>query len=273
MLCVLPQPPVCRAIAGLAAPLKSRHAYRPTQDPGGAHRALLQRLIDTVLRLAAQQVQQRGAGAEATSAVLEAVQGVLAVEHRPIQSHLSTLWALLLAPAPDGSSGDSGSSNSGGAAAAVAVACGLVGAYAELRQLEILLDSLADALLGSAARGASGGAAAEAAAAAAAGVAYSAPFLGSLRAAVRGLPSGQAAAAVRWVAGRVGQLAESDPADSIIPVLSEVSLQCSPARLSVASLLCRGWQPLPSGPSRLVRAAPRCGPATAFVALCNAHSQ
>lgn len=222
----------CRALADLAVPLKSRQVYRPTQDPGGAHRAVLQRVVDAMLALAAQQAQRQGRGAAAVAgAVLRVLQGILDVEHRPIQAHLPALWALLLEPRPAEAIGDaSGGSSRGRAAAAgapeaaVAVACSLVGAYAELRQLEVLLQSLAAALLEPSCRRteAPAGAAAAAAAAAAAGVVCSHGFLSALAAAVRGLPSGQAAAAVRWVAAQAARLGEADPSDPMLPVCTEV---------------------------------------------------
>lgn len=205
--------------------------YRPTQDPGGAHRAVLQRVVDAMLALAAQQAQRQGRGAAAVAgAVLRVLQGVLAVEHRPIQAHLSALWALLLEPRPAEAVGDASDSSRGEAAAAgapeaaVAVACSLVGAYAELRQLEVLLQSLAAALLGPSGRRteAPAGAAAASAAAAAAGVVCSHGFLFALAAAVRGLPSGQAAAAVRWVAAQAARLGQADPSDPMLPVCTEV---------------------------------------------------
>ena len=114
--------------------------------------------------------------------------------------------------------------------AALAVAASLVGTYAELRQLEVLLDSLAQALLGTAGRESRGkggphaGAteAAAAAGAAAGQVLCSAAFEGSLRAAMRGLPSGQAAGVVRWVVAKVAMLSDWDPVDPLVPVFTEV---------------------------------------------------
>lgn len=268
----------CRAMACLAAPLKSCRVYRPTQDPGGAHRAVLQRLADTVLALAAQQHSGGSGGSSAGSrmgsskgsvgaAVLEVVQGVLAVEHRPIQEHLTALWALLLAPqtlpsalaaaespAAAAAAGGGGRSVHQGAssAAAVAVAAGLIGAYAELRQLEVLLASLAHALLGSNGAAGHGGQAAAAAspdaAAAAAAVVCSGEFEGSLCEAVQGLPSGQAAAVVRWVAGELGLLSGRDSSDPMVTVFSEASSQNSMHFISLSTVSIGSWAspPMPA---------------------------
>ena len=78
-------------MALLVGALRQYQLYRPTQDPEGRQRMLLQQLADTALGLAQGQrpaaVQQRA---------LEALQGILAVEHRVIVQQLPLLWRLLL---------------------------------------------------------------------------------------------------------------------------------------------------------------------------------
>ncbi|GAB4819208.1 hypothetical protein N2152v2_006254 [Parachlorella kessleri] len=263
-----------RAIARLTGPLKSHKVYRPTQDPQGIHRAVLQRLTDAMLAVAqrakhAQQAPRLGpsAAADVEGAVLQVLQGVLAVEHRPIQGHLPAIWALLLSPAAPAASADGPAAapakdaavdagtllSASGAAwqsagapqgVAVEVACGLVGAYAELRQLPTLLDSLAEALLGQSApvedsgsekassrsgskhkAGAPSPAAAGGASAAAA-VVGSGAFQVWLSEAVEGLPSGQAAGLVQWMVGWAGRLQHAGSNDAMLPVFMEVCTCC-----------------------------------------------
>lgn len=157
----------------LAESLREHQLYRPTQDPAGQQRALLQRLAHAALQLAQSEQQQRGAGPRVVQASLAVLGGVLAVEHRAVQQHLPALWPLLLAssavPATPGGAGH----------VAIRVSCGLVDAFAELRQLEVLLASLTSAL----------GQLPDAGAAEA--VVGSSRFRAALAAAVRQLPSGQ----------------------------------------------------------------------------------
>lgn len=191
----------CSGVAGLAAALRGQQLYRPTQDPAGQHRLLLQHLAEAALQLAQEQARDGGGAAAAVlPAALGVLQGILAVEHRAIQQQLPQLWPLLL-----WSPSDAGGASEGGVAAEVAGS--LVAAFAELRQLEVLLQSLTAALLlpepvGQQER-------AEAAAAAAAGVLHSGAFQAALAAAVRQLPSGQVAMVLRLAAQAVEQLAGS----------------------------------------------------------------
>lgn len=175
--------------------LRTHHLYRPTQDPAGHQRALLQQLADAALQLAQARQQAacgKGAGVGVLPAALGVLQGILAVEHRVIQQQLPALWPLLLwSPAAA-----SGSGGSGGVAAAVA--CSLVAAFAELRQLEVLLASLAEALQQPPV-GSEASAAAEA-------VLHSRSVQAALATAVRQLPSGQVPMLLRLAAGAAPQL-------------------------------------------------------------------
>lgn len=189
---------MCSGTAQLAAALRAHRLYRPTQDPAGHQRLLLQRLADAALQLAqqGQQQEQGGAGAAAVvTAALGVLQGILSVEHRVIQQQLPLLWPLLLSrPAVAGGSGD-------GDDVAVAVACSLVDAFAELRQLEAMLASLTEALLQP-----STWAPASAAPGGAAPIVQSGRFMGALAGAVRQLPSGQVPMPLRLAAAAVPQL-------------------------------------------------------------------
>eukprot|EP00887_Chlorella_sp_A99_P007879 scaffold20.g7879.t1 len=189
-----------RGLAALAACLKQHHLYRPTQDAAGAQRALLQRLTDAALG-AASAARQRllehpGPGAEALvemlEEALEVVEGVLAVEHRPAQARLGELWPLLWAGGA-GSGGGGGGGGGGQRQVQSSVACSLVAAYGELRQLEVLLQSLAAAL-------------AVAPGPAAAAVLAAPAFRAALGATVAALPSGQVPAIVRFASATVLQL-------------------------------------------------------------------
>lgn len=213
-------------MAGLADALERHRLYRPTDDPAGHQRLLLQQLADSALALAQQQ-QQSGSGVDATAArsvlpaALAVLRGILAVEHRVIQSQLPLLWPLLLWVA----AGGAGGSNSEGGLAAE-VASSLVAAFAELRQLEVLLRSLTVALLRQEA--AAGGAAAAAASA----VLHGACFQAALAGAVRRLPSGQVPMVLRLAAEGVGQLGSSGNASAGALLLLDV-YSCCLASLAV----------------------------------------
>ena len=204
----------CRAVADLVATLKSSHVYRPTEDVGGANRAVLQQVATATVALAERELGGADSRAGVVADALAVVQAVLAVEHRAIQQHLPSLWPLLwsgaggeeAAAAPDRS-------------VPTAVACSLVAAYAELRQLGLLLESLVAALHTEAgARGA--------AAQAAAGVLCSPAFLGQLSAAVAQLPSGQVASIPGLVAAGVPALVALDASSALVLVLSRLYCCC-----------------------------------------------
>ncbi|KAL4451904.1 hypothetical protein ABPG75_007566 [Micractinium tetrahymenae] len=198
-------------VAGLAAALREHQLYRPTQDPAGQQHLLLQQLADAALQLAQQHGRSghgnssgsdSAAAAAAAAGVLPAalgvLQGILAVEHRVIQQQLPLLWPLLLwSPEAAGRGGNGG--------VAAVVACSLVAAFAELRQLEVLLQSLTAALLQEPMRQQAGGEA-DTAGSAAAAVLRSSTFRAALAAAVRQLPSGQVPMVLRLAAEGVGQL-------------------------------------------------------------------
>lgn len=188
-----PRPFACSGVALLAGALRRHQLYRPTQDPAGHQRALLQQLVDVALQLAqAQQAQQAPAGSEGVlPAALGVLQGILDVEHRAIQQQLPLLWPLLLWPAAAAASPN----DSGGVAAAVA--CSLVAVFAELRQLEVLLLSLT-AVLQQPPAGTAPTAAMR--------VLHSSSFQAALATAVRQLPSGQVAIVLRLAAASVPQL-------------------------------------------------------------------
>ena len=181
----------CSGVALLAGALRGLQLYRPTQDPAAHQRLLLQRLADAALRLAHQQQQQEAGVAGVVHAALGVLQGILAVEHRVIQKQLPLLWSLLLsAPA----------ASNGGVAASVA--CSLVAAFAELRQLEVLLLSLTAALQEQQE-------AAQRSPASPAGILGSSQFQAALAAAVRQLPSGQVPTILRLAAEAMPQLSAS----------------------------------------------------------------
>lgn len=185
-------------MALLAGALRQHHLYRPTQDPTGQQRQLLQQLADAALALA-----QAGDAAAAAAAALGVLRGILAVEHRVIQQQLPLLWPLLLhSPAAAGSGADGG--------VAAAVACSLVGTFGELRQLETLLQSLIDALLVPA----SGEAPAPADAAAA--VLGSGQFRAALAAAVGQVPSGQVPVVLRLVAAALPRLSQGSGGSQLL---------------------------------------------------------
>jgi hypothetical protein len=189
----------CSGVALLAGALRGLQLYRPTQDPAAHQRLLLQRLADSALRLAQQQQQQQQQQAGVVGlvpAALGVLQGILAVEHRVIQKQLPLLWSLLLsAPAASG----------GGVAASVA--CSLVAAFAELRQLEVLLLSLTAALQ-------ERQEAAGPSPASTASILGSSQFQAALAAAVRQLPSGQVPTILRLAAEAVPPLSATSSSSS-----------------------------------------------------------
>lgn len=198
----------CSGLAGLAGALREHQLYRPTQDPTGQHRLVLQHLADASLQLAREQVQggSRAAGdgsaaAPVLPAALGVLRGILAVEHRVIQQQLPLLWPLLLwSPEAARQGGDGG--------VAAAVAGSLVAAFAELRQLQVLLESLTAALLCEPGAQLAGRRRQEAESAAAA-VLLGDTFQAALAAALRQLPSGQVPLVLRLAAQAVQQLAGS----------------------------------------------------------------
>ncbi len=202
-------------MALLAGALRQHQLYRPTQDPAGQQRLLLQQLADTALTLAQQQHDGSAAAASAPAGVVPAalgvIQGILAVEHRVIQQQLPLLWPLLLQSPQAATATEAGSSNS--ANVAVAVACSLVAAFAELRQLEVLLRSLTDALLQPVPEALD---AAPAEGAAAAAVLATTRFRSALSAAVQQLPSGQVPMLLRLVAEAARRLGSAAPASSLL---------------------------------------------------------
>lgn len=201
-------------VALLAGALRQHQLYRPTQDPAGQQRLMLQQLADTSLALAQQQRDGSSSGAAAPAGVVPAalgvVQGILAVEHRVIQQQLPLLWPLLL-QSPQAAGVPADGSGSGDDGVAVAVACSLVAAFAELRQLEVLLRSLTDALLQpafEASDAASGGAAAA--------VLGSRRFQAALSTAVQQLPSGQVPMLLRLVGELAPRLGNAAPESSLL---------------------------------------------------------
>lgn len=201
-------------VALLAGALRQHQLYRPTQDPAGQQRLMLQQLADTALALAQQQRDGSSSGAAAPAGVVPAalgvVQGILAVEHRVIQQQLPLLWPLLL-QSPQAAGVPADGSGSGDDGVAVAVACSLVAAFAELRQLEVLLRSLTDALLQpafEASDAASGGAAAA--------VLGSRRFQAALSTAVQQLPSGQVPMLLRLVGELAPRLGNAAPESSLL---------------------------------------------------------
>ena len=131
-----------------------------------------------------------------------------------IQQQLPLLWPLLLQSPEAAATSSTSSTSSGGGGVAAAVACSLVAAFAELRQLEVLLRSLTDALLQAPAQGA--GASAAPPAAAAAAVLGSGQFQAALSAAVQQLPSGQVPMLLRLVAEAAPQLGAAAPESSLL---------------------------------------------------------
>lgn len=198
-------------MADLVATLKSSHIYRPTEDVGGANRAVLQEVTTATVALAERTLGGAGQAGVVADA-LAVIQAVLAVEHRAIQQHLPSLWPLLW-------SGAAGEAAAPGASVPTAVACSLVAAYAELRQLGLLLESLVAAL--HAETGTRG-----AAAQAAAGVLCSPAFLGQLSSAVAQLPSGQVASIPGLVAAGVPALVALDASSALVPILAQLYCCC-----------------------------------------------
>lgn len=199
-----------RGLAALAACLKERRLYRPTQDADGTQHALLQRLTDAALDTAA--TAQRAGGVTAAPVVraaLQVVQGVLAVEHRPAQAHLTELFPLLWADEGD-------AVDSTGSSVQVSLACGLVAAYGELRQLEVVLQALAAALL-----------AAPATAAPAAGALLDSPaFASQLATTASRLPSGQVPSAIRFATATATQLVNSSGSPHSALLLADLLACC-----------------------------------------------
>ena len=122
-------------LASVCSCLKPCRIYRPTEDPSGTHREFLGTLISTVLRYAAHP--------SLTRPLLQVMHAILSVEHRGIHGHLRTLWALLLSGSADQEKEEEDSDSS----VRIQAAVGLIHAYAELRQLPALLDTIASVLL------------------------------------------------------------------------------------------------------------------------------
>ncbi|KAL0041979.1 hypothetical protein WJX79_010815 [Trebouxia sp. C0005] len=173
----------------LVGAMRAGNVYRPTEDTRGRHRLLLADLADTVLQHA--KVIMQGALSGSTEqrqrelvAVCGVLSAILAVEHRAVQPHLAHIWQLLWLAAQE----------KDGLTVATAVAAGLVGAYAELRQLQFLLQSVLEAMLAQHP-------------ATAAALICTPSFVSALARAVREMPSGQAAPMITFAAEHLPSLA------------------------------------------------------------------
>ncbi|EIE27622.1 hypothetical protein COCSUDRAFT_39238 [Coccomyxa subellipsoidea C-169] len=143
--------PVLAEGAGmLVGILKSAGVYRATEDVTGSHKELLGRLGTAVLMpfQAADQSdlgKERAPASEILTQRAVAATGVLGaimdVEHRALHARLETLWEVLWASASQATH-----TGARDVAKAAEVAGRLVRAYGELRQVELLLHSLAAAL-------------------------------------------------------------------------------------------------------------------------------
>ncbi len=185
-----------------------------------------------LLRAAPGQRSAQGAAAagELLRAAFEGLQGVLAVEHRAIQQHLPSLWPLLWcaqaanARAQHGGArvaahhGNRAGVGIGDADVHAQLACSLVTSYADLRQLELLLQSLFDSLHASGAGSSSEGLGAAAPTA----VLCNGGFQRTLSAAVAAAPQGQVPPLLRLVTGQVPLLAGTAPNGQCGLLVSEV---------------------------------------------------
>ncbi|KAL0022263.1 hypothetical protein WJX77_011953 [Trebouxia sp. C0004] len=192
----------------LMGAMQAGNVYRPTEDTHGRHRLLLADLADTVLQHAKIIMQGSPPGSsEHRQCELVAVCGVLsailAVEHRAVQPHLAHIWHLLWLAAQERD----------GLAVARAVAAGLVGAYAELRQLQFLLQSMLEALLSQHP-------------ATAAAVICTLSFVSALARAVREMPSGQAAPMITFTAEHLPSLATLPVGSPTQAAFAEVLTTC-----------------------------------------------
>ena len=154
-------PNILMSLGNLCTCLKSCSIYRPMEDVDGLKRKFMAEIVEKaffiVSNLDKESQITEFLSDRIRSSCMRIIQAVLDVEHRIIEDHIPSLWPLIWSDpnawSPVHSSKDKvgiidvGHGNSRQWSVSVKLACKLIEVYAELRQLNVLLISLQEAVV------------------------------------------------------------------------------------------------------------------------------
>lgn len=190
-----------QAYAAMAACIPKCRLYRPTEDAagGGVYLTALTTLVNKAVLSSCNTVT-------ILPYILSTIKDVAAVEHRAVQDHLPSLWPMMWHLAGTDTITDG---------TRVELACCMLNAYAELRQLEALLDTLVAAIVhhhhdvGTTATATSSPMPGHIAS-----IIFHPRFQSTLMHCLGNVPSGQIALFIQWAARQIPSMIKSDSSGS-----------------------------------------------------------